>query len=249
MSVVAYTPLTPLAFLRRSAEVYPDKDAVVYAERRVSYVDFAAQTTRVARALRASGVQPGDRVAYLLPNLPEMLVAHFAVPLAGAVLVAINTRLSSEEVRYICDHSGSKLLVVDAALYPTVAPLVGELKTVAEIVTVSDPAGPETTESSGLSYADFLDRGSDEPLPWAVEDENSTISINYTSGTTGRPQGRDVHPPGRLPQRPRRDHPFGAHPGKRLPVDAADVSLQRMVHPVGGDRDRRHPCVPAGGPR
>jgi fatty-acyl-CoA synthase len=189
MSVVAYTPLTPLAFLRRSAEVYPDKDAVVYAERRVSYVDFAAQTTRVARALRASGVQPGDRVAYLLPNLPEMLVAHFAVPLAGAVLVAINTRLSGEEVRYICDHSGSKLLVVDAALYPTVAPLVGELKTVAEIVTVSDPAGPETTESSELSYADFLDRGSDEPLSWAVEDENSTISINYTSGTTGRPKG------------------------------------------------------------
>jgi fatty-acyl-CoA synthase len=189
MSVVAYTPLTPLAFLRRSAEVYPDKDAVVYAERRVSYVDFAAQTTRVARALRASGVQPGDRVAYLLPNLPEMLVAHFAVPLAGAVLVAINTRLSGEEVRYICDHSGSKLLVVDAALYATVAPLVGELKTVAEIVTVSDPAGPETTESSELSYADFLDRGSDEPLSWAVEDENSTISINYTSGTTGRPKG------------------------------------------------------------
>jgi fatty-acyl-CoA synthase len=189
MSVVAYTPLTPLAFLRRSAEVYPNKDAVVYAERRVSYAAFAAQTTRVARALRAWGVQPGDRVAYLLPNLPEMLVAHFAVPLAGAVLVAINTRLSSEEVRYICDHSGSKLLVVDAALYPTVAPLVSELKTVAEIVTVRDPAGPETTESSPLSYADFLNRGSDEPLPWAVEDENSTISINYTSGTTGRPKG------------------------------------------------------------
>ncbi|MGH3779160.1 MAG: acyl--CoA ligase family protein [Pseudonocardiaceae bacterium] len=189
MSVVAYTPLTPLVFLRRSAEVYPDKDAVVYAERRVSYAGFAAETTRVARALQASGVRPGDRVAYFLPNLPEMLVAHFAVPLASAVLVAINTRLSTEEIRYICDHSGSKLLVVDAALYPTVAPLVGEVETVAEIVRVSDPAGPETTESSELSYADFLDRGSDEPLPWAVEDENSTISINYTSGTTGRPKG------------------------------------------------------------
>lgn len=189
MSVVAYTPLSPLAFLRRSAEVYPDKDAVAYAKRRMSYADFAAETTRVARALQASGVQPGDRVAYLLPNLPEMLVAHFAVPLAGAVLVAINTRLSTEEVRYICDHSGSKLLVVDAALYPTVAPLAGELQTVAEIVVVSDPAGPEITESSGLSYPDFLDRGSDEPLPWALEDENSTISINYTSGTTGRPKG------------------------------------------------------------
>src|SRR5436309_11409301 len=176
MTAVWNTQLTPLTFLGRSADVYPDKTAIVYGDRRHTYREFAAEATRVAHALRASGVQPGDRVAYLLPNLPEMLVAHFAVPLAGAVLVATNTRLSSEEIRYICDHSGSKLLVVDAALYPTVAPLAGELKTIAEIVTVRDPAGPETTESSQLSYPDFLDRGSDEPLPWAVEDENSTIS-------------------------------------------------------------------------
>ena len=98
MSAACYTPLTPLAFLARSAEVFADKDAIVYGERHLTYREMAAQATRVARALQASGVLPGDRVAYLLPNIPEMLVAHFAVPLAGAVLVAINTRLAPAEV-------------------------------------------------------------------------------------------------------------------------------------------------------
>ncbi|MBO0847924.1 MAG: AMP-binding protein, partial [Pseudonocardia sp.] len=131
------TELTPLSYLRRSAEVFGDKTAVVYGELRYGYREFADHVQRTARALRASGVQPGDRVAYLLPNVPEMLVAHFAVPLAGAVLVAINTRLSTEEVRYILDHSGAKLLVVDSVLHRTVAPVAAELKTVTEIVPVA----------------------------------------------------------------------------------------------------------------
>ncbi|MFC5995698.1 acyl--CoA ligase family protein [Pseudonocardia hispaniensis] len=189
MTTVWNTPLTPLAFLRRSSEVFPDKTAIVYGDRRHTYAEFAAEATRVAHALRASGIEPGDRVAYLLPNLPEMLVAHFAVPLAGAVLVAINTRLSSEEIRYILDHSGSKLLVVDAALYPAVAKVADELGTVQQIVTVVDPANPGDGVGSGVGYADLLARGSDEPLLWEVEDETATLSINYTSGTTGRPKG------------------------------------------------------------
>ncbi|WP_232660696.1 acyl--CoA ligase family protein [Pseudonocardia sp. TRM90224] len=187
------TPLTPLAFLRRSAEVYPEKTAIVYGERRHTYAQFAAEATRVAHALRGSGITRGDRVAYLLPNVPEMLVAHFAVPLAGAVLVAINTRLSTDEVRYILDHSGAKVLVVDAALHPVVAPVAGELKTVEEIITVIDPANPGDGTGSGVTYDDLLARGNDEPLPWAVDDESDTISINYTSGTTGRPKGVQYH--------------------------------------------------------
>ncbi len=188
MTSAWHTPLTPLAFLRRSAEVFPDKTAIVYGERRHTYTEFAAEATRVAHALRGSGVERGDRVAYLLPNVPEMLVAHFAVPLAGAVLVAINTRLATEEVRYILDHSGAKVLVVDAALHAVVAPVAGELKTVEEIITVVDPASPGGT-GSGVTYDDLLSRGSDEPLPWAVDDETGMISINYTSGTTGKPKG------------------------------------------------------------
>jgi fatty-acyl-CoA synthase len=189
MTQVWNTPLTPLAFLRRSAEVFPDKTAIVYGDRRISYAEFAAETTRVAHALRGSGTGPGDRVAYLLPNLPEMLVAHFAVPLAGAVLVAINTRLSTDEVRYILDHSGAKLLVVDAALYPTVAPVAGSLKTVEEIITVVDPASPGDGTGSGVIYDDLLARGRDDALAWEVAEENAPISINYTSGTTGKPKG------------------------------------------------------------
>ncbi|GAA1245258.1 AMP-binding protein [Pseudonocardia aurantiaca] len=183
------TPLTPLAFLRRSAEVFPARTAIVYGERRHTYEEFAAEVTRVAHALRGSGIQRGDRVAYMLPNVPEMLVAHFAVPLAGAVLVAINTRLSAEEVRYILDHSGAKLLIVDAALYPTVAPVARGLKTVEEVITVIDPAVPGDATGSGVTYEDLLARGRNTPLPWEVEDETSCISINYTSGTTGRPKG------------------------------------------------------------
>jgi fatty-acyl-CoA synthase len=193
MTTVWNTPLTPLAFLRRSADVYPDKTAIVHGERRHTYAQFAAEATRVAHALRASGVAPGDRVAYLLPNVPEMLVAHFAVPLAGAVLVAINTRLSTEEVRYILDHSGSRVLVVDAALHPVVAPVAAELETVEEIVTVVDPTAPGDGTGSGTTYDDLLARGSDEPLRWEVDDEDATISINYTSGTTGRPKGVMYH--------------------------------------------------------
>jgi acyl-CoA synthetase (AMP-forming)/AMP-acid ligase II len=113
----------PLRFLERSAEVYPDKVAIVHGDRRTSYRDFAFEATRLGRALQASGIDPGDRVAYLCPNIPELLVAHFAVPLAGAVLVAINTRLAPEEVLYICDHSGARLLVVDSELRSIIDPV------------------------------------------------------------------------------------------------------------------------------
>ena len=184
-------PLTPLRFLERSFDVFPEKTAIVYGERRVIYRDFAGETARLAHGLRASGIEPGDRVAYLCPNIPEMLVAHFAVPLAGAVLVAINTRLSPDEVRYICDHSGAKLIVADAELHATLVPVAGELETVREVATVVDPQAESGGDGllDGPRYQDLLERGSDEPLDWSVADELATISINYTSGTTGRPKG------------------------------------------------------------
>src|SRR3954454_24967414 len=123
MSAFSFTPLTPRAFLGRSAEVFPEKTAIVHGDRRGSHREFAAEATRLARALRASGIGPGDRVAYLCPNIPEMLVAHFGVPLAGAVLVAINTRLSPEEIWCICDHSGARLLIARSDFLATLAPL------------------------------------------------------------------------------------------------------------------------------
>ncbi len=192
MSPTFFTPLTPLAFLGRAAEVFANKTAVVYGNRSTSYSELAAEATRLAHALRASGVEPGDRVAYLCPNIPEMLVAHFGVPLAGAVLVPVNIRLSPEEIGYVCDHSGARVLVADTEYLPALAPLLGRLRTVELVVGVSDPAGPAVpgaTELAHLSYADLLVRGSDDQLPWTVEDELSPVSLNYTSGTTGQPKG------------------------------------------------------------
>ncbi|MGW3652908.1 acyl--CoA ligase family protein [Streptomyces sp. NPDC000878] len=197
MNAVSHTPLTPLSFLDRTARVWPDKPGVVYGSRSLSYGELATEATRVAQALRASGVQDGDRVAYLMPNLPEMLVAHFAVPLARAVLVAVNTRLSAEEIAYILDHSGAKVLVTDSAFLSTVASAVQDLTTVTEVIVFEDTeagVGTEAVASAAVgsrlvSYADFTARGSGDPMDWSVEDELAPISINYTSGTTGRPKG------------------------------------------------------------
>jgi fatty-acyl-CoA synthase len=184
---VHLTPLTPLAFMERAADVFADQIAVVHGERRETYRDIARHATRLAHALRASGIAAGDRVAYLCPNVPELLVAHFGVPLMGGVLVAINTRLAPDEVATILNHSGARLLVVDSELAGTVAPIRDRCAGLGEVV-VLDELGLGVG-LDGVGYADFLARGSDEPLPWTIEDEDATISINYTSGTTGQPKG------------------------------------------------------------
>ena len=146
----------------------------------------------MASALQASGIEPGDRVAYLCPNVAELLIAHFAVPLARGVLVALNTRLSAEEVGYICRHSGAKLLIVAEELLSSV-PDSASLGEVEELIVIgsSDPqagAGRNGAVPVG-KYEEFRRRGSLEPLPWTVVDEQAMISINYTSGTTGDPKG------------------------------------------------------------
>ena len=148
--------------------------------------------TRIGRALQASGIEPGDRVAYLCPNIAELLIAHFAVPLAGGVLVAMNVRLSADEIGYISRHSGAKLLIVAEELLPSV-PGADSLGDVTEVIVTPDSGSGTTTSSDdGLplcAYEEFRGRGSDEPLPWTVAEEQATISINYTSGTTGDPKG------------------------------------------------------------
>ena len=181
------TLLTPLLYLERSAQVFGDKTAIVHGPNRMSYQEMADHATRLARALQASGIGPGDRVAYLCPNIPEMLIAHFGVPLAKAVLVAINTRLSGAEIVYILSHSGAKALVVDTELLSTAAPRLVNCPHLEEVITIDEMGIPSQVDS--IPYQEFLERGSDDPLPWRTDDEFRTISINYTSGTTGRPKG------------------------------------------------------------
>ncbi len=188
MTQVYRSELTPLAFLERSAMAYPTKTAIVHGEDRFTYAEMAGQARHTASAMRASGVGEGDRVAYLCPNIPEMLVAHFAVPLLGAVLVAINTRLSPEEIRYILDHSGSKLLIGDSELLRPLDSIAGALETVEEIVAIDETG--TSVPYTVTSWEQFRSRGSDEEsFDWTVDDEERTIAINYTSGTTGRPKG------------------------------------------------------------
>ena len=189
MSDVSITQLTPLLQLERTADVFGDKTGVMYGPRTWTYSDLRSMVTRTGNALVASGIGEGDRVAYLMPNLPEMLVAHFAVPLVPAVLVAINTRLSGPEIGYILDHSGASILVVDTALYPVVAPHLEGRERLQEVVTFHDPASGADPVDEHTDFSEFLARGSDEPREYRVDDETRTISINYTSGTTGRPKG------------------------------------------------------------
>ncbi len=170
--------LNPVDFLRRAAYIYPEKAAVVDGDRRYSYRDLAERSWRLANALRSAGLGKGDRVATLLFNSSAMLEAHFGVPAAGGILVAVNHRLASAEVGYILQHSGARYLLLDAALEALAAPL--ELAGVTVIRCTGTEADP---------YEEFLGAASPEmPASW-LEHEEETISINYTSGTTGRPKG------------------------------------------------------------
>ena len=189
-----YTPLSPLRFLERSAKVFPDRPAIIHGDRCYNYAQFGAEVERLARVLR-SKISPGDRVAYLCPNVPELLIAHFAVPLAGGVLVALNTRLIGPELEFILNHCEATILFVDSEFVATVATACKNVPTLTDIIEVTDstvdyPDVPEDVVT-GL-YADFVASSygiGEEPLHWGVEDELQVIAINYTSGTTGNPKG------------------------------------------------------------
>ncbi|MFE6699037.1 long-chain-fatty-acid--CoA ligase [Streptomyces sp. NPDC057718] len=185
MTSANHTQLTPLSFLSRSAEVWRDKAAITYGDETLTYAQFRDEAVRVARALQAIGVAKGDRVAYLMPNVPEMLVGHFAVPLLEAVLVAVNTRLSSDEIAYILEHSGAKALVVDERLLSAATQAVAAVASPVTVIA-SRTSGPIP---SGILRYETFDAATGTEFSWTVENELAPISINYTSGTTGRPKG------------------------------------------------------------
>jgi fatty-acyl-CoA synthase len=174
------TQLTPVSFLRRSASVFPDKPAVVHGDRRYTYRQFEERVNRLAARLRSDGLRKGDRVAFLCPNIPPLLEAHFAVPAAGGVLVAINTRLNADEIGYILQHCGARWLFADLEYAPLLAPI--DLSALTR-VSIADTGAP------GDPYEDYLSAGPTDPVSSWLQDEEETISINYTSGTTGRPKG------------------------------------------------------------
>jgi fatty-acyl-CoA synthase len=181
MTGVHRSELTPVAFLQRSAYLHPGRVAVAHEDgRRITYGQLEERCHRLANALRARGLRHGDRVAVLSPNAPAILEAHYAVPLAGGVLVAVNTRLASAEIGFILRHSGARFLLVDHAL----APLIEPLELGGTEVVRSDDSG-----RADDPYEQLLSSGAAErPESW-LEHEEEPISINYTSGTTGAPKG------------------------------------------------------------
>jgi fatty-acyl-CoA synthase len=183
----SYRTLTPVDFLKRTAHTFPDREGVVYGTTRYTYGQFQNRVIRLANGLKAIGISRGDRVAFMSPNTPPLLEAHFGVPWIGAVLVTINIRLSANEIAYIVRHSGARALFVDGEYMPIIERVLPNLPGVRTIVTIADTVTVSTARY--MDYETFLDQSSDVEPEIAVEDENEMLSVNYTSGTTGQAKG------------------------------------------------------------
>ncbi|MDX5402330.1 MAG: AMP-binding protein [Rhodobacterales bacterium] len=210
-----YTPLTPLSFLKRAARVFPDHPAVIYGAHRKTYAEYFERVTRLASALSKLGVQPGDVVATLIPNLPAQAEAHFGVPACGAILNTINTRLEADTVAYILDHGGAKVLLVDPQFLPMAAEAMERMEGPAPIVIeVADNHAGVHAHGHYMEYEDLLATG-DPAFDWIMpEDEWESIALNYTSGTTGRPKGVVYH-----------------HRGAYLNAMGQVISWRMVLHP------------------
>ncbi len=189
-----YQPLTPLTFLERAAAIFPGRTAILHGKQRFDYAQFYSRSRRLASALAAIGVGRGDTVSALLLNTPPMLEAHQGVPMLGAVLHSINTRLDAPAVAFQLDHARSRVLLLDRSL----ADLAGDILRLAKVrpalVLYDDPEFPQQGELDGaVDYERFLE-GGDPDFAWSPPaDEWDAVSLNYTSGTTGDPKGVVYH--------------------------------------------------------
>src|SRR5882672_2051525 len=189
-----YAPLTPLGFIERAAYVYTERTAVVHGRRRFTWAETYARCRRLASALARHGIGVGDTVAAMLANTPEMYECHFGVPMTGAVLNALNTRLDAETIAFMLEHGGAKVLLADREFSATVEKALAPLRTKPLVIDVDDPeyAGPGK-RIGAEEYERFI-AGGDAEYDWKPpEDEWNAISLNYTSGTTGNPKGVVYH--------------------------------------------------------
>ncbi|MEO3432902.1 acyl-CoA synthetase [Inquilinus sp. CAU 1745] len=188
-----HVPLSPLSFLPRTASVFPDRTAVIHGSVRRSWAETYARCRRLASALAARGIGVGDTVTVMAPNIPALFESHFGVPMAGAVLNALNIRLDPAGIAFILDHSETRVLIVDGEFADTVERAL-DLATVRPLVVdIDDQLFPEGRRIGALTYDDLLAEG-DPEAGWAPpDDEWRAISLNYTSGTTGDPKGVVYH--------------------------------------------------------
>ena len=191
---VNHQPLTPLWFLLRSADVFPQRRAWVHGRRSATYAECLARCRRVASWLQAAGIRPGDTVAALLPNTPAMLECHYAVPMSGAVLNTINTRLDAATVSYILQHGGARLMLADTEYRELVEGALADIPAAERprVIWSADSEGP-APQPVGTDYEDIAGNGTPAHGMRMPDDEWEAISLNYTSGTTGHPKGVVYH--------------------------------------------------------
>ena len=185
-----FAALTPVTFLTRSAAVHPDRLAAIHGPRRITYRQLEDRARRLASALARRGIRRGQTVSAMLPNVPAMLDAHFGVPMLGAVLNTINTRLDARTVAYILAHGESKALITDREYAAVVGPALKQLGRRLLVIDVDDPLYEGAGERlGGVEYEAFLSEGSPDFADRPPADERQAIALNYTSGTTGNPKG------------------------------------------------------------
>ncbi len=189
-----HQPLTPLSFLERAARTFPQRTAIIHGKQRVDYATFYARTRRLASALARKGIRKGDTVAVMLANTPPMLEAHYGIPMLGAVLNALNTRLDAAALAFMLEHGGAKILITDREFSATVAAALKLLKKKPLVIDYDDKEFPQTGARLGkIDYEAFLKSG-DPEFQWRMpDDEWDAIALNYTSGTTGNPKGVVYH--------------------------------------------------------
>jgi fatty-acyl-CoA synthase len=186
-----FAALSPLGFLSRAAATYPDKTAVIHDAARLTYGQLYRRCRQLADALRSRGIGPGDTVSVIAPNVPGLLEAHYGVPMAGAVLNALNYRLDARSIAFIVGHCQAKLLIADREFAPLVAEALAELRAPIPLVEIDDGIGGPSL--GGTEYEAFLAEG-DPAAAWSgPQDEWAPITLNYTSGTTGNPKGVVYH--------------------------------------------------------